>query len=179
MLEADRLRGVAVDPRLGRVSVEQWCQSWLARRSDLRPTTRRLYAYLLERHVLPTFGTELGRLSVFGVRAWNAALLAREPAIAPKADRVLRAVLNVAVADAIIATNPCKVKGAGQDRSDERPLASIAEVTELADASTHDGMRWCSSPTGAGCGSGNSGHCGGPTWTCSTGGYRSESKSLM
>src|ERR1035438_8104433 len=49
-VEADKLRGAVVDPRHARVTVEEWCRSWLAMRTDLRPTTRRMYAYLLKNH---------------------------------------------------------------------------------------------------------------------------------
>jgi len=38
------------------------------------------------------------------------------------------------VADEIISRNPCRVRGAGQDRSAERPIATVAQVAELADA---------------------------------------------
>lgn len=134
-LEADRLRGVVVDPRHSRVSLEKWSRSWLARRPDLRPNTRRSYKYLLERHILPPLGSlELGRLTVSAVRAWHAALLAELPAVAPKAYQVLRATLNTAVADGLLVVNPCKIKGAGQQHYEERPVASVAEVADLADA---------------------------------------------
>jgi integrase len=134
-VEADKLRGVAVDPRASRVTLEAWCHSWLAHRSDLRPTTRSLYAYLLDSHVLPTLGgSELGRLTVSMVRSWHASLFAEHPAIAPKAYQVLRASLNAAVADGVLSANPCKVKGAGTDRPAERPVATMAEVEGLASA---------------------------------------------
>lgn len=63
-VETDKLRGVAVDPRHGRITVDQWCHSWLSQRTDLRPTTQRLYNYLLDSHIVPTIGKiELGKLS--------------------------------------------------------------------------------------------------------------------
>jgi integrase len=134
-VEADKLRGVAVDPRAGRVTLELWCRSWLVNRSDLRPTTRSLYAYLLDSHVLPALGGyELGRLTVSMVRSWHSSLLSERPAIAPKAYQVLRASLNTAVADGVLSANPCKVKGAGTDRPAERPVATMAEVEALASA---------------------------------------------
>jgi integrase len=134
-LEADKLRGVAVDPREGRVTVEQWCSRWLKQRSDIRPKTRILYDYLLNSFVFPKLGkVELGKLAVSLVRSWHAVLLAERPAIAPKAYQVLRASLNTAVSDGVIAANPCKIKGAGQSRPAERPVATVAEVEQLADA---------------------------------------------
>jgi integrase len=132
-LEAERLRGTAVDPRLGRIIVEDWCLKWLRERPDLRPKTRELYRYLLDDYVFPDLGTvPLGRLSVSTIRSWHAALFASHPAIAPKAYQVLRAALNCAVNDGVIAVNPCRIKGAGQTRPAERPIASIAEVEALS-----------------------------------------------
>jgi integrase len=51
-----------------------------------------------------------------------------------KAYRLLKAILNTAVDDAIIRRNPCRIKGAGQEASAERPVLTIAEVYALADA---------------------------------------------
>ena len=51
-----------------------------------------------------------------------------------KAYRLLRAVLSTAVEDSLIARNPCAVKGAGIERSPERPLPTGDEVWRLADA---------------------------------------------
>ena len=52
----------------------------------------------------------------------------------PKAYRLLRGILGTAVTDELIGRNPCTVKGAGQERSPERPMVSIAEVEALASA---------------------------------------------
>ena len=94
-VEADKIRGGVVDPRASRVTLEVWCRSWLTNRSDLRPTTRSLYAYLLDSYVLPALGAnEIGQLTVSNVRSWHASLLAKRPAIAPKAYQVLRASLQ-------------------------------------------------------------------------------------
>ena len=45
-----------------------------------------------------------------------------------------RGILETAVTDELIGRNPCMVKGAGQERSPERPMVSIAEVEALAAA---------------------------------------------
>lgn len=82
----------------------------------------------------PPGGIELGKLTVSAVRAWHAALLVELPAVAPKAYQVLRTTLNTAVADGLLVVNPCKIKGAGQAHHEERPVASVAEVGDLADA---------------------------------------------
>jgi integrase len=51
-----------------------------------------------------------------------------------KCYRLLRAILNTAVGDELIVRNPCTIKGAGIERSPERPVATIAQVWALADS---------------------------------------------
>ena len=51
-----------------------------------------------------------------------------------KAYRVLRAVLHTAVDDGLITRNPCRIKGAADDKSPERPILTRAEVYAVADA---------------------------------------------
>ncbi len=55
-------------------------------------------------------------------------------ASAAKAYRVLRAMLNTALDDGMIKRNPCRIPGAGDDTSAERPVLSIDEVLRLVDA---------------------------------------------
>jgi len=127
--KADQDRGVWLDPRAGRVTLASFARDWLARRSDLRPTTRAKYAYLLKRHILPTLGTApLGRLTPSAVRSWYLVLWGQHPTTADDAYRLLRAILATAVADDVLTVSPCKIKGAGQVRSPERPTASVAEL---------------------------------------------------
>jgi integrase len=148
--EVDRQRGAWVDPRSGRITLDAYAGAWLARRSDLRPTTQAKYAHLLGRHIAPALGREpLGRLTSSVVRAWYLALRAQHPTTADDAYRLLRAVFNTAVADEVLAVSPCRVKGAGQVHSAERPVASMAELA-AAVAATPERYRaalllvaWC------------------------------------
>lgn len=134
-LEADRLRGLAVDPRAGLVMVEAYAQRWLQQR-QLRPLTRDLYAGILRKHILPTFGERpMGKVTTSDVRAWNAELASRlAPATVSRIYRVLHAIFATAVEDEILARNPCIVRGASSGTSPERPVATIAEVNALVDA---------------------------------------------
>jgi hypothetical protein len=48
-----------------------------------------------------------------------------------KSYRLLRAILNTAVVeDELIVANPCKIKGAGEERADERPALTIPQRRE-------------------------------------------------
>jgi integrase len=42
--------------------------------------------------------------------------------------------LNPAVDDGLIRRNPCRIKGAGQEASPERPVLTVTQVYALADA---------------------------------------------
>src|SRR5215471_5564895 len=56
--------------------------------------------------------------------------------MAAKAYRLLRAVLRTAVEeDKILPSNPCRVRGAGEEHPAERPVLTVVQVFELADLS--------------------------------------------
>jgi integrase len=68
------------------------------------------------------------------VRQWRAGLLARgvSPTMVAKSYRLLRAILNTAVTeDELITSNPCKIKGAGEEKAAERPVLSVARVFQM------------------------------------------------
>jgi integrase len=70
------------------------------------------------------------------VRTWRAELIRsgdRPPTVA-KAYRLLHAIMATALEDELILRNPCVLRGASTERSAERPIASVQEVFDLADA---------------------------------------------
>ncbi|MDR8407990.1 site-specific integrase [Nonomuraea sp. 3-1Str] len=96
-----------------------------------------LYTWLLERHIVPTLGgVAVGKLSAQMIRTWRSDLLNKGVSVstAAKAYRVLRAVLMTAVEeDKLIARNPCRIKGADNEHTPERPVLTVTQVFELAD----------------------------------------------
>ncbi|MDE3107353.1 MAG: site-specific integrase [Acidobacteriota bacterium] len=58
----------------------------------------------------------------------------KHPATAAKAYRLLSSILKTAVSDGVITANPCRVRGAGVERSPERPVARLDDVEALARA---------------------------------------------
>jgi integrase len=113
-----------------------YAAAWLRDRTGLAPRTREIYAGLLRIQIGPTFDRlALKDISPALVRGWYADLTTgRSPSMAPKAYRLLRTILATAVDDDMLTKNPCRIRRAGTDRSDERPVASIPEVYALADA---------------------------------------------
>ena len=70
------------------------------------------------------------------MRRWRKELLdsGASPTSVAKAYRLLKAVLSTAVDDGIIRRNPCRIRGAGQDRSPERRTLTVRQVGQLATA---------------------------------------------
>jgi membrane peptidoglycan carboxypeptidase len=100
-------RGVWVDPRRGRMTLGEYAHRWLAQRTDLRPRTRDDYEDIIRVHIVPSLGDkQMGKLSPGDIRGWYAELLPRCPGRARKAYRVVRVILNTAVADEIVVRNP-------------------------------------------------------------------------
>ena len=132
---ADRHRGSWIDPRDGRVTFEAYSQRWLHERATLRPRTRELYEGLLRLHIVPFFALrELGSITPPMVRQWHAEMSRADrpgPVTVAKCYRLLRTIFTTAAADDLIAKNPCVLKGAGVERSPERPVATIANVDRL------------------------------------------------
>lgn len=137
LTEAEIIRGDWIDPDAGRVPFSQYARSWVSERPNLRPKTLQLYDGLVRLHLSPTFGAlMLQDITEPRVRRWRKGLLdagVGEVTVA-KAYRLLKAIMNTAVDDGLIRRNPCRIKGAGQERSPERPVLTIRQVFALADA---------------------------------------------
>ena len=102
---------------------------WLTNR-DLRPRTREGYQRILTTHLDPTFGDmQLAAISPADVRDWHATLLPGKAAMRAQCYAVLRAILSTALADELIPSNPCRIRGAGQTQRVRK--IRPATVTEL------------------------------------------------
>jgi integrase len=134
--QSELLRGEWLDPDLGRVPLDAYATKWISEHR-MSPRTRDLYEGLNRLHIRPFLGSvTLGALTTERIRAWRAELLCseRSEVTAAKAYRLLRAILNTAVDDGRISRNPCRIKGADQERAPERPVATVSQVFALADA---------------------------------------------
>lgn len=135
-VRTDMARGKWVDPVAGRVPFDTYAGSWLRDR-QLRPRTRELYDGLLRLHITPTFGSlELSTVTPGTVRQWFGDLSRGSypgESTCAKAYRLLHAIFETAVSDQLVAANPCNIDGAGHERPDERPVASVSQVYALAE----------------------------------------------
>ncbi|MGW6011454.1 tyrosine-type recombinase/integrase [Streptomyces sp. NPDC055210] len=129
------------DPEAGAVNFKVYADKWVEDR-ELGVLTHDLYRYLLDGHILPTFGADdLDEITAPRVRGWRTERLqatGAKTAIA-KAYRLLKSIMETAVDDELIRRNPCRIKGAGKERAAERPIATVAQVDALADQL---GPRW-------------------------------------
>ena len=136
LIESRMSQGEWSDPNRARVLVDDYATSWIAQRPGLRPRTVDLYTWLLKRHISPKLGRiPLGKLDTALIREWRAGLLEAgvTQGMAAKAYRLLRAILNTAVnEDELLSTNPCRIKGAGLEKTQERPFLTIDQVMKLA-----------------------------------------------
>ena len=129
--EAEIIQGDWIDPGAGQVLFGSYARDWIEERPGLRPKTIELYRYLLRSHLDPAFSARaLADIKEPKVRRWRKNLLdAQVSAVTvAKAYRLLKAIFNTAVDDGLIRRNPCRIKGAGQEKSPERPVLTLSQV---------------------------------------------------
>lgn len=106
---------------------------------DIAVRTREQFQDTLRLHIAPQLGSfRVTELTPADVRLWNTGRLAatgRTPAA--QAYRLLRNVMNLAVGDEMITSNPCRIKGADDPRTPERPYMSREQAAQLIDALPH------------------------------------------
>lgn len=136
-VETDIYRGEWANPDGGTVPFGEYAEKWIAERPNLRPRTITLYSTMLRKHLRPTFGElPVAAITYAKVREWRQARLddGLGSVTVAKTYRLLQAIMNTAVEDELIRRNPCRIKGAGVERSAERPVATIEQVYAIADA---------------------------------------------
>lgn len=137
LTESDIIKDNWLNPDIGRVLFADYARAWVAERPSLRPKTLQLYEGLVRIHLSPGLGSfAVADITAPRIRRWRQNLLDSGvgPVTVAKAYRLLKAILNTAVDDGLIRRNPCRIKGAGQEHSPERPVLTLTEVFDLADA---------------------------------------------
>ncbi len=133
---ADVVRRAWWAPEAGRRTVGAWAADYLVR-TDLRESTRALYTGLWTRHLSPVWEQmAVADVSAQHVRSWHDhAAASTGPTVLAQSYRLLRSLLQVAVADEVIAANPCRLRGAATPKP-ARPARALtaAEVHALAAA---------------------------------------------
>lgn len=136
--EAAVMQGRWLDPTRSGARLEDYALAWIGQRTvrgrPLAPRTRETYEHSLNAWIAPHLGqVPVGRLTPELIRTWHAQIAASGHGTAVRqAYALLRAVLNAAVDDGALPRNPCRIRGAGQPDSPERPLLSLDQVESLA-----------------------------------------------
>lgn len=135
-VESDMLRGTWIDDAAARVAFGEYARDWLTTHPRIGPRWRETCERNLRIHLEPLHNLALRDISPAVVRRWYADALAGDGGRTSIAQsyRLLRAVLNNAVADGATAKNPCQIRGAGVDRTAERPVATPVEIDALVTA---------------------------------------------
>lgn len=133
-VRADLARGSWLPPDRG-TTLAAYSEIWLRDR-PLRPRTRALYRRQLDRLILPELGdTAMRRLTPAVVRQWHAELDKATPTQNAQVYALLRTVCGTAVADELLAANPCRIRGAGNaKRTGKTEPASLPELARLVEA---------------------------------------------
>lgn len=136
VLAAELVTGRWVNPDRARVTVRVYAERWVVERAGLSARTRELYGSLAKRHINPYVGSvQLRHLAPETVRGWRQGRLDAGVGLSTvtKAYSLLRAMCATAVDDGLLARNPCRIKGAGVERTRERPVLTLEAVMRLAD----------------------------------------------
>ena len=132
-----QITGNWLDVAGSKVLFAAYAEQWINQHPRLRPRTVEVYRSLFRRHLEPSLGAiPLGQLDTATVREWRASLLEAgvSPTMVAKSYRLMRAILNTAVTeDELIIVNPCRIKGAGEERASERPVLSLDQLYALVD----------------------------------------------
>jgi integrase len=144
-LEADKLRGDWLDPRLGRQTFAELAEAWI-KVADVKAKTRAGYRSILDRHLLPRFGNvPMAKITPATVEEYLAELRDAQPHRRPGATttpgtvrnvrNVLSAVCRYGVRSGAIRYNPASevTVPKGQARR-EMLFLTADQVNDLADA---------------------------------------------
>lgn len=134
-MEADKLRGSWIDPRLSRATITEWSERWLRTKSHLKPKTLAGYESNLGAHVLPAFGAhELRHVDRMAVEEWVAELEADGlgPSAVRQARQVLNSMLQLAVETGYLVVNPVAGVKTRRQPDPEMLFLTAEEVERLA-----------------------------------------------
>jgi integrase len=154
-VEADKYRGIAVDPRHSRMNVASLAKKWEASNPHKRPTTAATDHFTLEAHVIPKLGNKaIGGITPPHIQSlineWSSKLSARTVV---RMYGVIRAMFNFAVMSDYLGRSPCRNVKLPKVHSARRHDLTPEEVAAVFDAMPEDyramvplgavlGLRW-------------------------------------
>lgn len=137
-VEVDKSQGTYIDPTAGAVTIGQLGETWLARQTHLKPSTKTVVRGSWLTHVEPRWGeTKISAVTQTEVEAWVADLSGRRSAtVTLRALGVLKGILDGAVKDRRLNRNPAVgLSNLPRKTKKERVYLTHEQVAALADAS--------------------------------------------
>jgi Phage integrase, N-terminal SAM-like domain len=144
--EAKMVLGEWLNPDGGLVPFGNYADEWLADR-PFAPKTRQTYEGLLRLHIKPALGAiRLADMDSHQVRRWHGRMTAdgRGQVIRAKAYRLLWTILNTAVEDDLIPSNPCKIKALVLSAHQNDRCSTWPRCSRSPRHAATGGVRWCS-----------------------------------
>ena len=153
-VDADNDRGVRINPEITKATIGSLGGEWLRAQSHLKPSSYRPVEIAWRLHVEPTFGRRaVGSLRHSEVQKWVTDLSATKSATTVlRAYGVLAGILDVAVKDRRLSSNPARDVNLPRKVGKKRVYLTHARVQLLADQSGHQatlvlflaytGLRW-------------------------------------
>jgi len=155
-VEADKLRGEWVDPRLSKVAFGEWVERWWGTTAHLKPYTREGYESLLRVHILPRFeNAPLGRIQPVDIREWVSQL--HSAGLSASRTRqsyyLVAQVLRAAVESGYLTKTPCIGVSLPRMQRREMRFLTAEEVRRIAETMeepygtlvytlAYGGLRW-------------------------------------
>jgi integrase len=145
-IQTDLERDTWFDPRRAKAPFEDLVEAWRGSRPNLRLTTQQAYASSLRSLLLPFFGgVPADQITSEAVRSWYSWAASRprntrgrsQPLsrnTVAKAYRLLKAIMDTAVDDGVIARNPCRLRGVASDQTPEQQVATAEQVHRICEA---------------------------------------------
>lgn len=136
-VESQKMAGTYIDPRLGKKTLAEWWENYIAQQNHLRPTTRSTYEGSMRIHVLPHLGNRrLAALTRLDIQGWVSKLIAEGVGVASvnAAHRVLRRVLATAVESNVIGRNVAQGVKVPRSPREEMRFLNPNDIQRLASA---------------------------------------------
>lgn len=138
-IRTDLNRGKWKDPNNGSITLNEYAQKFLEHsKTRLAPRTFQDYSLHINNKILTNYGSiylgklELRQISPQIIKQWQKTAQENHTAtIAAYSYRVLRAILNEAIRDELLESNPCRLRGASHIKSKRRNVPTITQIVEL------------------------------------------------
>lgn len=135
-VKADMVRGSWISPTLGKVTVDEWAETFMGSKRDIRPRTAELYRSIIRNHIVPGIGDyQLAQVTPDVVDVWLGELAKKQGFSSSSANRAFRLASQIfkhAVRYGRIPANPFAVVPAPKGQVYEALFISTAQVADLA-----------------------------------------------